>query len=464
LEVPTAWEGAVAATAQEGSLPADWWREFGDPRLDAWIDRVLADNFDLATAAARLDQAAARARIAGAALRPQVEATVSGRRNQQNFIGLPIPGSSSNVLSTTSTNLGVSLNASWEADLWGRFRAGEAATLAEVGAARAEFAAARLSLAAQATRAWFAALEAGQQVELAQRTLDNRRRTTERIDRRYRQGLRPPVDLRLARSAEASAEAALSRRQRVLEEALRQLEILRGRYPKTALAEAPGAALPSLSIPVPAGLPSELVTRRPDLAAAERRLAAAGQRVLEARRALYPSLRLTGSTGSTSDRLGDLLDGDFSVWSVAGSLLQPLFQGGRLRAGVDLARATEEEALARYVGSVLVAFGEVESALAAEGHLATLEEALHRATSEAEAARALAEDRYIAGLAEYLEVLESQRQSFTAESQWLEARRQRLTARVDLYLALGGGFATAPALLDAASDPQTTDHDGEGIR
>ena len=454
LAVPPAWHSA-AAEGPAGPLAPEWWRGFSDPRLDAWIDSVLADNFDLATAVARLDQAAARARIAGAALRPQLDAAMSGRRNQQNFIGFPIPGSQSNVLTTTSTSLGISLNASWEADLWGRLRAGKAAALADFDAVQADFAAARLSLAAQAAKAWFAAIEAGQQVELAQRTLDNRRRTAERIDQRYQRGLRPPVDLRLARSAEATALATLSRRQRILEDALRQLEILRGQYPDTALAEALGITMPQLPGPVPAGLPAALVTRRADLAAAERRLAAAGQRVAAARRALYPSLRLTGSTGTTSDRLEDLLDGDFSVWSLAGSLLQPLLQGGRLRAGVDLAQAAEEEALARYAGSVLVAFAEVESALAAEEHLSVLEDALDRATTEAQAARSLAEDRYLAGLTEYLEVLESQRQSFTAESQWLEARRQRLTARVNLYLALGGGFGSPGEPIDEATNPST---------
>jgi NodT family efflux transporter outer membrane factor (OMF) lipoprotein len=430
-------------------MDATWWQAFGDDRLDALIADVLASNYDLAATAARVEQAEARARIAGAARKPQLDATVTGRRNRQNFIGLPIPGSTSNVLSTTSTNLGVSLNASWEADLWGRLRAGEAAVLAEVGAARAELEAVRLSLAAQTARAWFTALEAAEQRALAEGTLENRRRTRERIDRRYRQGLRSPVDLRLAQAAEASAEGALHRRQRILEDAVRQLEILRGGYPTTAGLDGVHGPLPGLPAPVPPGLPAELVTRRPDLAAAERRLAAAGQRVAEARRALYPSLRLTGSTGTTSDQLADLLDGDFSVWSLAGSLLQPLFQGGRLRAGVALARSSEEEALARYTGGVLAAFAEVESALAAEAHLEALESALERATAEARAARELAEDRYTAGLSEYLEVLESQRQSFTAESQWLEARRQRLTNRVDLYLALGGGFAVSRTDLEA---------------
>ena len=226
-----------------------------------------------------------------------------------------------------------------------------------------------------------------------------------------------------------------------LDTALRQLEILLGRYPAAQLVLPAG--LPELDGPVAAGLPSEVLTRRPDLAAAERRVAAAGARVAEARAALYPQLRLTGSAGTSSDQVADLLDGDFSVWSFAGSLLQPLFQGGRLRAGVDLAAAGADEALAAYASAVLRALGEVETALAAEKGLAEQETALAAAALQAEAARRLAEERYETGLGEYLVVLESQRGALDTASRRLEVQRRRLVARVDLYLALGGDLPPA---------------------
>jgi len=193
---------------------------------------------------------------------------------------------------------------------------------------------------------------------------------------------------------------------------------------------------------VPAGLPAELLARRPDLVAAERRLAAAGLSVDEARAARLPRISLTGSAGRSSQELEDLLDEDFTVWSLAANLLQPIFQGGRLAAAVDLAEARRREALAGWVSAALAAFGEVEQALAADAFLLARLAALEEAAEQALAARELSEERYLAGLAPYLSVLESQRQALAAESELLAARRGRLDARVDLHLALGGGFST----------------------
>jgi outer membrane protein TolC len=182
------------------------------------------------------------------------------------------------------------------------------------------------------------------------------------------------------------------------------------------------------------------VTRRPDLLAAERRLTAAGFSVASARANLYPQFRLTGSAGTFSKEIEDLLDTDFSVWGLAANLLQPIFQGGRLRAGVDLSEARYRELAEGYVQSVLRAFAEVESALAAERYLLRQQEALAETATQFAAAERLANDRYAVGLSDYLAVLEAQRSTFLARTELLAARRLRLDTRVDLYLALGGGF------------------------
>ncbi|MCB1035566.1 MAG: efflux transporter outer membrane subunit [Acidobacteria bacterium] len=438
LELPAEWS---AAPVPDDAAPADaadaWWDSFGDPKLSALVDEALTNNHDLEAAAQRLRQAEARARISGADLAPQLSAGFDGSRARRNFIGLPIPGSAGSVLSTTSTSLGVSLNVSWEADLWGRLRSRRQAAEAELEAARWDLEAAHLSLAGQVAKAWFALVEAREQVRLAEETSENRRLTRRQVQRRYELGLRGPVDLRLAASNEAAAEATLAARRRQLDATQRQLEILLGRYPVAGLHSE--GLLPSPPRPVEAGLPADLVTRRPDLRAAERRLSAAGARVAEARAALYPALRLTGSAGRISEELEDLLSGDFSVWSLASGLLQPIFQGGRLKAGVELSAAAADEALARYVQASLAAFAEVETTLAAEGFLRLQEESLERAVEHAAAAQETAQRRYGSGLAEVLEVLESQRQAFQLQSQLLDVRRQRLAARIDLHLALGGG-------------------------
>jgi outer membrane protein TolC len=215
---------------------------------------------------------------------------------------------------------------------------------------------------------------------------------------------------------------------------------------------APALQPPAMS--VPEGLPATLVSRRPDLVAAEYRLAATDARLVQARAALYPSLRLTGSGGSTSTELGDLLDGNFSVWSLAGGLLQPIFQGGRLRAGVDLAESGTAQALAAYANVLLNAYGEVESTLTSESILSRRESALAVATDQAVAARRLAEDRYDAGLEDIVTVLDAQRRALSAESQLLLVRRSRLENRVDLYLALGGGFGTDESNRSDSTKPE----------
>lgn len=440
VEVPETWS---AGTPDAAAAESPWWTSFGAGDLDAAVSEALARNHDLRAAAAAVDAALAQARIAGADSEPQIGASFDGGKRQQVFVGLPIPGAGG-VLQSRSSSYSAGLNVSWEADLWGRLRAGEAAALADADAAAADYAGARLSLAGQVAKTWIAVVEARQQVKLALETVDSRRTSTERIAARYRRGVAPPLELRLARSNQAEAESAVELRRRQLDGARRRLEILLGRYPAGRIA-GDDVELPAVPPEVPAGLPAELVARRPDLQAAERRLAATGFRVRQARRALYPRLTLTGSGGTSSNRLQDLVDGDFSVWNLAGGILAPIFQGGRLRAAVELAESSRDAALARYAQGVLQAFAEVETALAAERLLAAEETAQAAATEESKAAVRLAEDRYLAGLGDYLTILESQRRAFLAESRLLSLRALLLSNRVDLHLALGGDFGPGAA-------------------
>lgn len=438
LEMPSAW----IAQAESGGVDTLWWASMGDTLGARLVAESLAHNHNLQAAASRLESALAQARIAGAPQWPQVGADFTGSRARRNFIGFPIPGAGDRVLSATTTTYGASLNLSWEIDLWGRLRASGAAALADAQVARAEWRGARLSLAAQTLRAFFAAVESRRQVELAQATVENFRLSSQQVRSQYERGLRPSLEVRLALSTLAGAEAGLAQRQRQHRAALRQLEVLLGRYPEATLQTS--ADLPPLPPPPPAGLPAELVGRRPDLVAAQRRLAASDARLAASRAALYPRLSLTAANGRSSGELGELLDGDFSVWNLAGNLSQPLFQGGRLRAGVDLARAGVDGAVAGYAQALLQAFAEVETALDAQVLLAQQEQALRTATEEALAARGLAQERYERGLADLITLLAAQNSAFDSESRWLAARRQQLEARIDLYLALGGGFAQEP--------------------
>lgn len=435
-ETPQQWQSLQLDAIQADS---SWWPEFQDEKLSSILNEALLRNYDLQIAAANLQSAAAQAKITGAPLYPQLSAAANGARRKQNFIGLPIPGSEGSVLTNLSNTFGVSLDMSWEIDLWGRIRSEHRAALANMQAARADLEGARLSLAAQVSKSWFAAVEAQRQVTLAKATVENRRLSHQRVSERYESGLTPSLDYRLSLSSLASSEAIFSQRQAQFDATVRQLEILLGRYPSAALELSP--ALPTLPAAIPAGIPADILARRPDLIAAERRWLAADANVSSAKRALYPRISLTGSTGTSTDELKEILNGDFSIWSIAGNILQPLFQGGRLRANVKLNKSQAEIARFRYIQTILRAFGEVESTLAREGFLQDREAALQTATEQAVAARDLAAEQYASGLSDFLSLLDAQRTAFDTESQLLSVQRERLDARIDLHLALGGGFA-----------------------
>ncbi len=435
LTPPDVWS---VPSVDERAVDGAWWASFDDPQLTTLVGLALEGNQELRVAVARLDRARAEARIAGADLKPEIGVGLSAARRKQSFTGSALGNA---VPPTTGTRLDLAVDVSWEADLWGRIRAGTRATMADYRASEADLRGARLSTAARTAKHWFAIAEARQQMELASNSAESFARLADQIRERYEIGVRTALDLRLALSNASAARAEYERRRIELEGLVRRLEVLLGRYPDgTLLDEFPVNALSSTPAPVPAGLPSELLARRPDLVAAQERLIASDQRWAAARRSLYPRLTLSASGGTASDRLEDLLDGNFSIWSLLGGLTQPILQGGRLRAGVERADAVADEALARYTGSVLRAFSEVEFALAGESILEKRGRHLSDTATQLTAAESLAEDRYRNGLGSYLAVLESQTRAFNARSQLLTLQRQRLDNRVDLHLALGGGF------------------------
>ena len=458
IDLPATWAaGATEARDDSPDAPNDtggadapWWTTLGDPGLDAVIARTLERNHDLRAASERVFAAAARASIAGADGLPELGLGAGSTRDKRNFIGFPIPGSSGGVLTTRSTVNQWLLGFDWELDLWGRIRAGHSASLADLQAASADAFAARLSLIGLAAKTWFRAVEARRQLELASATLDNFESTHARIESRFERGLRSSLDVRFSRTNIATAEAAVEARRAEFDRWIRELETITGDYPAGTFPV--GTELPGVAGPVPGGLPAELVARRPDLVAAERRLAAAGAQIDAARRALYPRISLTSSIGVSSDELGDLANGNFSVWSLAANLSQPIFQGGRLVAGLDLAKSEHRTLLWNYVGTALNAYREVEIALAAEATLARQEDAARRAADESIEARRLAEDRYDRGLDGLITVLEAQRRAFDSERQWIAVRRQRLENRIDLHLALGGDFAQFQIQAEADDD------------
>jgi len=434
---PAQWQATRAA--QKG-VDRNWLRTVGGRELTTLVGEALNANPDLKAAAARVERASAEARIAGAGRQPSLDIGGSAQRSEQKFVGFPFGGGG--VPGSLSDNFGVSLNAAWELDVWGRMRAGQRAAIADLQAEAADFESARVSLAAQVAKAWLALAEANEQVTLAEEAMEARRilaiAVRERFDRAITDDGGSAAQVRLTEAEVASGQAMLAQRRQERDRVIRQLELLLGRYPSGKLIAA--AKLPAAPGEVPAGLPSELLLRRPDVLAAERRLAAEGGRKRQAQLARFPSIQLTGSLGTTTDSLRNILNSDFGVWSLGGSLTQPIFQGGRIAGEIEKSSALERIAVADLQRVVLRAFGEVEQSLAAETFLRERAAATARAAKLAGDASQRADEEFTAGTGDVLTLIETRKQQIDTASQLAAIRRLRLDQRVDLHLALGGDF------------------------
>lgn len=440
----------VAGDQSGGQIDGRWWENFGDPQLNAYINEAVIENPSIGQALARVEQARAQANITGANLLPQVNGSFNASRRKQNLGSIPgVAGDTDTQTSVTTNNFGLSLDVSWEPDLWGRLSAQSAAARADFLASAANLRATRQSIAAETARTYFSVVEARQQVELSERVVETFGEITRQISNRADVGIAAPNDKTLAIANLESAKAGLQQRREALARATRQLDILLRNYPDGTVRTA--NALPELYAPVPAGLPAELLARRPDVVAAELNLRASGFRLDAAQKSLLPSINLTGSAGTSSSSIADLVDPSFFIWSIAGSILQPIFQGGRLRAQVDLAEGQEKEALENYAAVVLRAFAEVETGLAVGENIRAREASLLIAAQSAERSVDISFNRYRAGIDPFLNVLESQQRALDSRSAYIAARRASLENRIALHLALGGGFEEDP-LASVAKD------------
>lgn len=449
LTAPSKWSKATTTS----DANSDSFSELKTDELDQLIKNAFEHNPDLRSMSARVQSAASSARIARADLFPSVGLGFLGSETKQNFIGLPIPGAGNDVLTTRFRSFGLNMNATWELDIWGRLQSAKKAAKADFLAASHDYAYYQLSLAAQVAKAWAQVVSTQGQLNLARETSENFQTTSNRIRERYLQGLSPSLEYRLALNSSETALALLQQRKEQREVVIRLLQILTGQYPDGTLQAK--SELPFPSAPVPAGLPSELLQRRPDLQAAQWRLKAADHRLWVARKALFPRISLTGSAGTSTASMQDLLDTDFTVWNVAGNLTQPLFQGGRILAGIDFSKASVQQALAEYHSSLLKAFNEVETGLQTDHWLRERYVHLQQAAEQSRAALSLAEDRYESGITEIFTVLESQRRHLNDATQLIEVRRLIYVNRIDLMLALGGPYKPEEIYLSLSSGSPT---------
>ena len=436
-DAPNTWTSSELAAS--GPVVADWVASFNAPALEALVDEAFEGNPSLAQSLARFEAAQASARVSNASRLPTLGASLGHTRTEPNT-----------GPSTDQFTLG--LSSSWEVDLWGRVRNTANAADLDAAAAAQDLRGAQLSIAGLVSKAWLDLIEARQQSELAQRDLETFQLTLSITERRFNRGLVRSSDVRTARSALASSEAALASRRRAEAAAARSLETLLGRYPSARIER--DETFPVIDALAGLGSPQELLSRRPDVLAAERRLQAAGLRVDAARAALYPSLSLSANSGTGGADLDDLLDMDGLVSSLTSSLTAPIFRGGQLRAQRDQAIANAELQIASYVQTVLAAWQEAENAIYADTILAERVDSLGRAFEEAAEAEDLVTQQYARGVTTIFDLLNAYSRRISAESQYISARRARAANRVDLYLAIAGDFSAA-----ASADPAA--HTGE---
>lgn len=424
VTVPEAWASKGGAA---GAVADDWLATFSDEQLRALVFEALASNLDLRVAAARVERAGAYARQAGSTLYPQVNLLASG-----SFTG----SDSGSAFETAG------LFASWELDLWGRVRSQAEAGSAQYEATAKDAEYARQSIAALVARGWFLAIEARRQRAIAQEMSAAAETIAALARERSRIGKGDEYDVRLAQAGLQGYRDAVLQLQLAEQQAIRAIETLVGRYPAAALDASP--QFPKFPGPVPAGLPSELLERRLDVTAAERRVASAYYLVGEAQAARLPRISLTASGSSVTSDLVFLKNRDNPAWSAGGNLLLPLFAGGALKAQVEVRTAEQRAAVADYGRTGARAFAEVEDALSAGFNLAQRVPVLEASVAENERALELAQVRYRVGTADQRAVQQQLLATHAARSALTRAQGEQLVQRVNLHLALGGSFAPRP--------------------
>jgi len=416
----------TAGPTDPGPVAPGWLALFREPELEKLVAEAMLYNVDLKVAAARVEAAEASARVAGGILYPQV--SVSGRG------GGKLSGDSSGLQ-------GIGLFASWELDLWGRVRSVQGGGTARYEAAALDARYARESIAALVAKSWFLAREATAQRELAAQMIASAESLAGLAGDRLRVGRGDEYE---AVTAEANVlgyrdlqlQADIAR-----QNALRALETLAGRYPSATLN--PGMALPPPPPAVPVGIPSQLLERRPDVRAAERRVAAAFYGTTEAQAARLPRISLVGSVSTVSSELIVLKERDNPVWGLAANLLMPIFSGGALQAQVDVKTAEQKIAVAEYGRIGSRAFTEVENALSAGFNLETREQVLARSVQANERALGFARVRYEVGSGDQRGVQQQMLSLHASQTSLVHVQAERLIQRVNLHLALGGGFEPA---------------------
>jgi len=437
LTPDSAWKSGGAG----GNISDNWLATFNDTQLDSLVREAVANNPDLQVSASRVEQASQYVELSKAALRPAVSLLGTGGYNL---------GDGSSALQ------GVFIGASWEMDLWGRLRYGRNAVQETYASTQADFEFARQSIAATTARSWFTASETWLQLQIAQEMVKSAQQLVTLAEKRQQVGSGNAQDVMLARANLGNFQDKVVQIRLAHSQTLRALELLLGRYPAAELnARQDLDALPG---PMPVGMPLEMLERRPDMVAAERRIAAAFNRVGEAKAARLPRLSLNASIADISSDVLQLKTDYENPSSGAGArLVAPIYQGGALNTQVEIRTLEQKEAVAQYARMALRAIGDVENALAAEKTLTERVQLLQRVVADNQRNLELVQASYRIGKTDLRTVQQQQLNLFAARLSLLRVQSEQLSQRVNLHLALGGSFESAasagPTVAATSSKP-----------
>jgi len=446
VETPEAWRNGMAESATLANVP--WWELFKDETLQTLIQTALVENRDLKIAVERIEEARARYGIAKSDLYPQIDAQAAGgalRFSEGSLTHTPDEGQSGDN-QTALYNLSAGL--SWEIDFFGRVRRTKQSEMANLLASEEARRSVAISLVAQVASAYVQLRDLDLRLEIARRTVESRREYVELARDRFEGGVTPELDWRQAEAELHRMEAYVFDLEKLVRQKENELSFLLGHNPE---AIPRGRTVDRQPVPpaVPAGLPAELLERRPDVREAEQRLVSANALIGAAKAELFPRISLTGSFGFASTDLGDLLDSSSRSWNIFGSLLQPIFNAGKNKRRVEIRQSQTRQAALAYERTLLQALREVEDSLVALQKTAEQRAALGLRVDAENKVVELSELRYRGGVAAYLEVLDAQRSLFDAQMAEVSSISEQVTSLIGLYKALGGGWPTAP---EAASD------------
>ena len=426
------------SSAQASSIGADWWKLFGDPLLDDLIAGARARNADIRLATAQLEETEAALREVDSAFYPQVDLAFANSQSRVSALtALPNPQPRIRL------ERRLAASTAFELDFWGRLRRGVEAARAQALASRYGRDTVGLTLAGAVAQTYFALRSLDSQITLTRATLASRSESLQLVRHRAAGGIASELEERQAEVARADAAVQLdelARQRKLIEHQLAQLSGQSGRKIGDGALE----SLPSVPLP-PAGLPSALLERRPDVRAAEQTLIAANARIGVAKAALFPTISLTGSYGGQSAGVADLLLGGARIWSLGFGLALPLFDAGRADARIEQAEARQRQAVATYQRAVEAGFREVADALGNLESTGNSEASLQQRLAAARRALEIAQTRHAAGYSGFLEVLDAQRSANDAELALVRNRQVRLVESVNLMKALGGGWSPAVA-------------------